>query len=223
MTTGKPGDRAKSRGAGAEAARNETPSLRLRPLTAKDWPVIEALFGERGACAGCWCMWWHLPHGGKLWKEMRGPRNKTAFKKRVLGGEVHGMLAFAGKDPVGWCAFGPRESFARIGNARSLKRAAPPATWSIVCFFIPPGWRRRGVAGALLAAATERAFALGAAQVEGFTVAPPVGGKPMPAAFAWTGVPALFVEAGYRRLRRAPGQRPIYALERGGRRVAARR
>ena len=88
MTTGKPGDRAKSRGAGAEAARNETPSLRLRPLTAKDWPVIEALFGERGACAGCWCMWWHLPHGGKLWKEMRGPRNKTAFKKRVLGGEV---------------------------------------------------------------------------------------------------------------------------------------
>jgi GNAT superfamily N-acetyltransferase len=191
-----------------------TPALRVRTLTARDWPIVETLFGARGACAGCWCMWWHVPHGGKLWKEMQGPKNKAAFKKRVLGGEVHGVLAFAGKTPVGWCAFGPRESFARLGNAPSLERDASADTWSVVCFFIPSGWRRKGVAKALLAAATERAFALGAAQVEGFPAVPASAEKPMPAAFAWTGVPALFVDAGYRKLRRPAGMRPVYVKER---------
>lgn len=197
-------------------ARPETFAPTVRPLTAKDWPIVETLFGGRGACAGCWCMWWHVPHGGKLWTEMQGPKNKAAFKKRVLGGQVHGVLAFAGDEPVGWCAFGPRESFARLGNAWSLHRNAPAGTWSVVCFFIPSRWRQKGVAKALLAAATERAFALGATQVEGFPAVPASAEKPMPAAFAWTGVPALFVEAGYRKLRRPAGQRPIYLRDREG-------
>jgi GNAT superfamily N-acetyltransferase len=191
----------------------EDGALSVRAVTRRDWPVIETLFGARGACAGCWCMWWHLPHAGKLWKEMQGPKNKAAFKKRVTGGAVHGMLAFAGEQPVGWCAFGPRDGFARIPNAPSLQRTAPEATWSVVCFFIARGWRGKGVAKALLAAATERAFALGASQVEGFPAVPPAGGGALPAAFAYTGVPDLYRKAGYRKLRRSGSQRPIYVKE----------
>ena len=201
----------------ADPAGKSEPAFRVLPLTARDWPVVERLFGARGACAGCWCMWWHVPHGGKLWREMQGSKNKAAFKRRVLGGEVHGVVAFAGRTPVGWCAFGPRESFARLGNARSLQREAPPATWSVVCFFIAAGWRGKGVATTLLAEATDRAFASGAAAVEGFPAKPAADGKPMPAAFAWTGVPALFRAAGYHKLRRPAGARPIYVKERAAR------
>jgi len=33
------------------------PRLTFRPLTRARWRDLEKLFGERGACAGCWCMY----------------------------------------------------------------------------------------------------------------------------------------------------------------------
>ncbi|OGA68157.1 MAG: hypothetical protein A3F77_18445 [Betaproteobacteria bacterium RIFCSPLOWO2_12_FULL_67_28] len=35
--------------------------LEFRPLTPDLWDDAAALFGPRGACAGCWCMFWKLP------------------------------------------------------------------------------------------------------------------------------------------------------------------
>jgi hypothetical protein len=35
-------------------------SLDFFPLKKKRWSDFEALFGERGACGGCWCMLWRL-------------------------------------------------------------------------------------------------------------------------------------------------------------------
>ena len=32
--------------------------LTIRPLTPDLWPALEDLFGETGACNGCWCMYW---------------------------------------------------------------------------------------------------------------------------------------------------------------------
>ena len=34
--------------------------LDIRPLTPDRWADLETRFGPRGACAGCWCMWWRL-------------------------------------------------------------------------------------------------------------------------------------------------------------------
>jgi hypothetical protein len=35
-------------------------SLVFHPLTPEAWSDFEELFGRRGACGGCWCMWWRL-------------------------------------------------------------------------------------------------------------------------------------------------------------------
>ena len=32
--------------------------LTFQPLVPERLPDLERLFGPRGACAGCWCMWW---------------------------------------------------------------------------------------------------------------------------------------------------------------------
>ena len=32
----------------------------IHPLTPDLWPALEDLFGKRGACNGCWCMYWLL-------------------------------------------------------------------------------------------------------------------------------------------------------------------
>lgn len=182
--------------------------ITVRPLKTDDWPTIVQLFGDKGACGGCWCMWPRVPRGGKLWQESQGKPNRDNFRKLIRAGRVHGVLAFAGDEPVGWCSFGPRQDFPRLETVRALKRQSTHDTWSIVCFYILPRWRGCGVATRLLEAATARAFALGAREIEGYPVVPKKGR--MPGVFAWTGVPALFERQGYDELDRPDASRPIF-------------
>jgi GNAT superfamily N-acetyltransferase len=173
------------------------------------WPDLEALFGPRGACAGCWCMWWRVERGGALWEKTRGAPAKRAFKRLVNEGTAHGILAYAGDQPVGWCAFGPREDFPRISTVRAYKDVAiPPRLWSINCFFIQRDWRGRGVAGALLDAALRACKRAGAAVVEGY----PVEGKSS-AAFAWTGPRSIFDRRGFRAIDTGPTAKPLVRLK----------
>ncbi len=186
------------------------PAIEIRALERDDWKLVARLFGTNGACGGCWCMWWRVERGGKTWEAAKGARNRSRLARAVRAGQVHAVLALDGAKPVGWCSFGPRESFPRLANSRVLARVSPPDTWCIVCFFLPARWRGLGIATRLLDAATERAFALGARQVEGFPVPPSKTGAAVPAAFAWTGVPALFRKTGFKPLRRPHGLRPIW-------------
>lgn len=168
----------------------------IRPLTAKDWPAISSLFGDKGACGGCWCMYWRVDRGGRTWDDMRGENARTHFQRLVRSGKVHGLLAFEGEAPIGWVCLGPYEDFPRLATVRALRRERPAKTWSIVCFYIPPRYRNRGLATQLLVAARKLAKASGAAVVEGYPVATRVG-KQLPGAFAWTGVPKMFAHAGF--------------------------
>jgi GNAT superfamily N-acetyltransferase len=194
-----------------EKVQEERSQITVRPLRWNDWPLILKLFGERGACGGCWCMWWRVPRGGKLWQECKGEKNREAFRELVETGQVHAVLALAGKEPVGWCCFGPRQTFPRLERVKALKRDFDKKTWSIVCFYINARWRGRGVAGQLLEAATARAFALGAKEIEGYPVVSRSGGA-LPAAFVYTGVPKLFERAGYEPLPRPGMSRPLFMV-----------
>ena len=214
----------------AQSGRN--PRLLVRPLERTDWPAIERLFGERGACAGCWCMAWRVPQ--KAWEAQRGAANRRAFRKLVMTGRASGVLAFArdganaggqragsgarrassppalAGEPVGWCSVAPRADFAGLATRRSLATDWDERTWSVTCFFIAKGWRGRGVAGRLLRAAVALARERGASRIEGYPAAPPQAGGALPAAFAWTGVPSVFEQAGFARSKDAPGKRSIY-------------
>lgn len=177
----------------------------VRPVTPARWADMEKLFGERGACAGCWCMHWRLPHS--VYVKHQGAENKRAMKKIVASGAVPGLLAYAGREPVGWISLGPRTDFVRLAGSRVLAPVDERPVWSVVCFFIARGWRRSGVSVALLKAATEFARKRGARLVEGYPV-DPRGGK-MPDAFAWTGLPGTFVAAGFKEVARRSATRPI--------------
>jgi GNAT superfamily N-acetyltransferase len=169
------------------------PAITCRAAAHDDGPVIARLFGVNGACAGCWCMHWRVEKGGATWRACRGEPNRRAFLKLLRGGRVHGALAFAGERPVGWCNFGPRTDFPRLRRSRVLAYEAAPGTWSVNCFFVAAGWRRQGVASALLRTAMATAFARGARVLEGY---PPGGALTAP--FAWTGTRSLFARAGFK-------------------------
>jgi len=129
-----------------------TVPLRVLDLTPELWPALEALFGSNGACGGCWCMSWRVEEGER-WDDLKGPRAKRRMKALVLAGEAHGVLAFDGDEPVGWCAYGPRRDFARLDRAPSLACDDADDVWSLPCFFVRRGWRGEGVATALLGGA----------------------------------------------------------------------
>jgi len=168
-----------------------------RAATPDDTGVVARLFGANGACGGCWCMHWRVEKGGATWKACKGEPNRRAFLKLLKQGRAQGTLAFAEDKPVGWCNIGPREEFPRLRRSRVLSYKAAPGTWSINCFFIAPGWRKRGIAGALLKEAVKTAFDRGARILEAYPT-PQQPDQTLAAAFAWTGTRSLFAKAGFK-------------------------
>lgn len=181
------------------------PTLEFHPLTPERWQELEALFGERGACGGCWCMWWRVKRS--QFEKQKGEENRKAFKKIVESGEIPGLLAYAEGQPIAWCSVAPRENFPVLGRSRTLKRVDDEPVWSVVCFFVAKPFRRRGVTIELLKAAVAYARGQGARIVEGYPVEPK---KPnMPAPFAWTGTASAFRRAGFVEVLRRSETRPI--------------
>jgi GNAT superfamily N-acetyltransferase len=179
--------------------------LKTKPLTLDRWSDLEKLFGPRGACGGCWCMWWRQTRSD--FDRNKGAANKWAFWKLVRGGEVPGLLGYAKGEPVAWCSVGPRESFASLERSRVLKRVDDQPVWSIVCLFVAKTARRRGVSTAMLRAAAEYAHRRGARIVEGYPVEPKK--EAMPDAFAWTGLASAYRQAGFVEVLRRSPTRPI--------------
>ncbi|MHC4065882.1 MAG: GNAT family N-acetyltransferase [Planctomycetota bacterium] len=157
-------------------------------------------------------MYWRRPRGGELWDQKKGRPNRDAFRRLVKAGRVFGALAFVDATPVGWCCLGPRGDFPRLERTKALTTDWDQTTWSMVCFFVKSCWRGSGVAGKLLETAIEVARSHGAARLEAYPVAPK-SDKPVPAAFAWTGVPALFVARRFRPLPRTGFSRDVYVLD----------
>lgn len=186
-------------------------ALRTRPLRRTDWPLIRSLFGDNGACGGCWCMWWRVPMGGKTWDAAKGAPNREAFHALVESGSASGILAFEGRAPVGWCSVGPRAHFPRIERSKALAREWSQTTWSLNCLFVPARARGRGVARALVAAAVDLARRRGAKEIEAYpqTARP---GERQAAAFVWTGVPSLFEPLGFRPAVKPERGRTLYLL-----------
>ena len=179
--------------------------LRFEALSPATWPAFEALFGENGACGGCWCMLWRLPR--KAFDQQKGAGNRAAMKRLVDGGVEPGILAFDGERAVGWCALAPRSEYPALARSRVMRPVDDRPVWSVSCLFIERAARHRGVATALLGAAAKFARARGARILEGYPVDP--AGRKLAAAFAWTGVPAAFERAGFTEVARHSPTRPI--------------
>ena len=192
------------------------PKVALEVLTPADWPVVERLFGPKGVTGGCWCMWWRR-RGGKSWAACRGEPNRLAFRDLVLNSAAKGVIAFNGDEPIGWCNFGPREDFLRFATSRVLQRPSMAKRWSIACFYVRAGWRRKGIAQLLLARATAEAFRRGAEEVEGYPKSYGSDGN-SPAAFVWTGLPRMFETAGFAPVNAEGSGRVIYVKRRAAKR-----
>jgi predicted GNAT family acetyltransferase len=181
---------------------------RVVPLTPELWPAFEKLFGRSGACSGCWCIHWRVPHADYV--AMRGDHAKALFKRRVKKGPPPGVLAFIGDEAVGWLQIGPRSDTPEWNNAR---RATAPLNeadgsdariWGATCFFIKSSARGQGVMGALLEGGLRFARENGARLVE----ACPIDGK-TGNVDAYVGLMAVFERAKFKEVARRKSNRPL--------------
>ncbi|MFQ6674131.1 MAG: GNAT family N-acetyltransferase [Fidelibacterota bacterium] len=179
--------------------------LDVNPVTADHWSDLEKLFGEKGACGGCWCMWMRLTRSE--FQKLKGEGNKEAMRTIVRAGEVPGLLAYDGGEPVAWCSVAPREQFPVLDRSRILKPIDDTPVWSVVCFFVERSHRNRGITVQLLNGAKDYVRRQGGGAIEGYPVEPKRDRIPPP--FAWTGIAAAFRRAGFTESLRRSDTRPI--------------
>ena len=178
--------------------------LTFQPVTKKNWQDFEKLFGPKGACAGCWCMFWRQTRSE--FDKLKGDGNKRAMRKIVEAGEVPGILAYHHGQPIGWCAVAPRERFSALERTRVAKRIDDQAVWSAPCFFVHKNYRNQGVTVQLLRAAIELVKKSGGKILEGYPVEPK---KEMPPVFVFYGTASAFRQAGFVECTRRSETRPF--------------
>src|SRR6185312_2296478 len=91
-----------------------------------------------------------------------GDGNRAKLKDMVDEGKVPGLVAYRDGVPAGWCSVAPREEYGRLLRSPITRRHDDVPVWSLVCLFVDPAHRGKGVATALVRAAVDHARSSGA-------------------------------------------------------------
>jgi GNAT superfamily N-acetyltransferase len=180
--------------------------LTFEALSPSNWGKFVELFGERGACGNCWCMYYRLSkteyNEGKL-----DNGNKDAMHELVFSGQPTGILGFYEGQAVAWCAFAPREDFLKLTKSRVHKPIDDEPVWSIPCFFIHKTFRGQGISVELLKAVISYAREKGIRIVEAYPTIPTT--ERIADSFAWIGLYKSFERAGFEIVDRTSKNRPM--------------
>jgi len=180
--------------------------LTFEPLTKTNWNKFVLLFGNKGACGNCWCMYYRLPKSDYQ-EGKTDDGNKDAMKELVWENKPTGVLAFYEGQAIAWCAFAPREDFIKLENSRVHKRIDDKAVWSIPCFFIDKNFRRQGVSVELLKGVIKYAREVGIKIIEAYPTTPTQ--EKLADSFAWIGLYKSFERAGFEIVDRTSQNRPM--------------
>jgi GNAT superfamily N-acetyltransferase len=172
----------------------------IRAVNQISWSDTETVFGTRGDPASCWCQYFKITNA--QWREGGRERCAADLRAQVNNDPVApGLVAYLDNEPVGWVAVEPRPHYSQLfrGKVVSVGSGEPAdddSVWAITCFVVRTGYRRRGLARHLVAAAVDHAWASGARVIEGYPV--DVAEKPkVSAAELYHGTVSLFRAAGF--------------------------
>lgn len=169
--------------------------LEVVPATPDRWEDVVTVLGGSGE-PGCWCQ---APRGLDTGPARHASGGRRALLRDQLANDPPaGMLAYLDGDVAGWLGFGPRPALPRLEHSRTIPKVDDLPVWSIVCFNIRVGYRRRGVAAALLNGVVDYARRSGAPGVEAYPADP--GGGRVDTAFAFVGLTPMFERAGFERI-----------------------
>ena len=156
---------------------SDTPAIDVQEARPEHREALGRLFASSGY--GCYCRYWHFGGGPREWQircAQTPELNAAEFDERfVLGGDdVRGLVALApAGEIVGWLKLAPASTVQKVYDQR-LYKGLPcfagdrSGVFTIACVQVREGWRRRGVARALMQRAVDVARAWGARSIEAF-------------------------------------------------------
>ena len=177
-----------------------TPEIRVASIADVPWTDVEVVFGMCGDPASCWCQFFKIPNA-EWWSapvEQKSARLHAQTSDTPL---PPGLIAYLDSEPVGRCAVEPRTNYPIILRSKVVTLASTEApdddsVWSISCFVVRVGYRRRGIAQALADAAVAWARDHGARVLEGYPI--DAAAKPnVSSAELYHGSVSLFEQAGF--------------------------
>ncbi|WP_291378825.1 GNAT family N-acetyltransferase [Demequina sp.] len=184
------------------AADADVTQVEIRPATVGRWDDLRVILGPKDLdTPSCWCLAMRVSQSDPRLKGLKDDRTafaraRVAVAKDLCAAETPpGVLAYVDGEVVGWCSVSPRASYSRLATSRVIPHVDDQPVWSVVCFVVRAGWRRRGLAGHLLEGAVEFARTHGATIVEGYPA--DNRGDKIDVASAYIGTRTLFERHGF--------------------------
>ena len=180
-------------------------TLSFKPLIADNFNDLIILFGEKGACGGCWCMWWRLKN--KDYEQSKGIRNKELLENLISNSKPLGIIAYEKNNPIGWCSISPRKSLKRLETSKLFKPIDNLDVWSITCLYVDKKIRNTGLSVRLINQASEFAFKKGATCIEAYPIHS--NKNKTPDLFAYVGFKTAYLNAGFEPIKQCSKTRLI--------------
>ena len=148
------------------------------PANEASFEDLQEILGTRGPGSRCQCQRYKLlprESFASVPSDVRADRlRRQTDCGHPSAQETSGLVAYAGSQPVGWCAVEPRchyDGLVRVFKVPWEGRdedKADESVWAVTCLFTRAGFRRRGVSRALARAAVDFARERGASALEAY-------------------------------------------------------
>lgn len=180
----------------------ELSAIEVVPATGDRWADVMAVMGGSGGDRGCWCQYYRWSSSD--FSALGAGGGRRALERQVADGPPPGLLAYIDGAPVGWVGIGPRHEMGRLVRSRTIPLIDDDPVWSVLCFLVRPGFRRRGVTRALLEGLIGFARSAGAPAIEAYPI--DADGSRLDAALSYVGFTSTFEAAGFRRVVETAGR-----------------
>src|SRR5215469_17503259 len=134
--------------------------LTIVPANEASWADLRAIFGTSDYPGKCYCQ--RFKTLGWLWSQGTPEDRQRQLRDQTNcddpgAGNTTGLVAYAGGEPVGWVAVEPRTEYPRLMGLPTVWKGRhedkqDDGVWSVTCFVVRKGYRRRGITYALAAA-----------------------------------------------------------------------
>jgi GNAT superfamily N-acetyltransferase len=199
--------------------------LTIVPANEASWADLKAIFGttEQGRCS---CQ--RFKTKGWFWEQATDEGRRQSFRDQVNCDDpdatsTTGLVAYLNEpngeqEPVGWVAVEPRTEYPRILSLRRTwtgregEDKNDDSVWSVTCFVVRQGYRKRGITYALAAATIGYAKANGASAVEGYPMITQPG-KEVTWGELHVGARQVFEEAGFTQVAHPTPRRVVMRVD----------
>jgi GNAT superfamily N-acetyltransferase len=212
--------------------------LSIVPANQASWADLKAVFGERDS-GRCNCQ--RFKTRGWFWEQATDEQRRASLRDQANCDDPEatsttGLVAYLlnsdsatshdsdeggeARDaiPVGWVAVEPRTEYPRllglptVWKGRQGEDKQDDSVWSVTCFVVRKGYRKRGITYALAAAAVDYARANGARALEAYAMLTQPG-KEITWGELHVGARQVFAEAGLTEVSRPSVRRAVMRID----------